>query len=136
MKACPDGWRVSSRQDWADAAKSVTGQDYALDANMYDVAGYFMGNILFNGERMWAYWPKVNITDELGLAIMPVGYAIVGETASFKSMYDYAAIWTSDENGEDDAYYRYIFVEQPDIMLGCTDKTSFAASVRCVRDHQ
>lgn len=136
MTACPEGWRVASRQDWADAAKSVTGLDYSLDENMYDVAGAFMGNIMFNGERMWAYWPDVTISDELGLALMPSGYGVIGERTEFKAMYEYAAVWTSDESGSDRAFYRYIFVERPDFMIGTTDRDSFAASVRCVRDHQ
>lgn len=135
MTACPDGWRVSSRQDWVDAAKAATGQDFGLDDNMYDIAGHFMGNISFNGERMWDYWPGVRITDDLGLSLMPVGYAVIGDQATFKSMYNYSVLWTSDDNG-DDAYYRYIYVERPDFMIGCTGKTSFGASVRCVRDHQ
>ena len=32
------------------------------------------------------------------------------------------------------ALYRYIYVKQPDIYLGQADKSSFAASVRCVRE--
>ena len=44
------------------------------------------------------------------------------------------SLWTSDQNGDDSAYYRYIYVKQNDIMIGYGDKESFQASVRCVKD--
>ena len=44
--------------------------------------------------------------------------------------------WTADEKDADQAYYRYFYDESPDLFMGHSDKASFAANVRCVRDHQ
>lgn len=137
--SCPEGWRLSTLQDWADAAgTSVDGTPFDPGKHMYSVAVDFMGNITFNGERMWEYWPGVRITDSKGLSMMPVGYATINTDgkASFASMNDYSVFWTADEKDQDKAYYRYIYSERPDVLLGSADKKSFAASVRCVRDHK
>lgn len=138
MTACPEGWRVSSLKDWADAAKVLTGKDFETDKTMYSVAVDFMGDIRFNNERMWDYWPDVTITDKSGLSLMPTGYAIANGSskAKFDSMNGYSVYWTSDISEDGQAYYRYIYAEQPDIMLGSAGKDSFAATVRCVRDHE
>ena len=135
--ACPEGWRLSSLDDWADAASAILGERPEPSARFYSVAGGFMGDIYFNGNKMWEYWPKVQITDKLGLSMLPLGYAIKQETRPrFNSMYDYATFWTSDEKDGEQAFYRYFFDESPDLFMGHADKASFAANVRCVRDHQ
>lgn len=136
--SCPEGWRLSSLQDWADAVKAVTGTEFEVDKHMYSVAGSFMGDIYFNGEKMWEYWPDVKITNNAGLSMMPLGYASIGGNgkADFDSLNGYSVFWTADEKDSEKAYYRYIYEEDPDILIGSAGKTSFAASVRCVRDHQ
>lgn len=137
VTACPEGWRLSSLKDWADAAKALTDKDFDTDKTMDSVAVDFMGDILFNGEKMWEYWPEVKITNKSGLGLMPTGYAISNgkEKAKFDSMNGYSVYWTSDTNEDGQAFYRYIYAEQPDIKLGSAEKDSFAATVRCVRDH-
>lgn len=137
--ACPDGWRVSTLEDWADAAAALTGNEFTTDGTMYSVAGEFMGDMYFNGEKMWEYWPEVKITNKSGLCIMPVGYATISTQgpAQFSSVQSgYAAFWTAEEKNSEMGYYRYIYEEHPDIFLGNADKKSFGASVRCVRDHE
>ena len=137
--ACPEGWRVSTLKDWADAAASVTGKEFTTDGAMLSVAGEFMGDLYFNGEKMWEYWPEVKITNKSGLSMMPVGYATIPTqgSAQFSSLQSgYAAFWTADEKDSEMAYYRYIHEEHPDIFLGNADKMTFGASVRCVRDHE
>ena len=133
--ACPQGWRVSSLQDWVDAATAVSNQAIGPKDTFYSMAGYFMGDLYFNDEKMWEYWPQVKLTNSSGLSLMPAGYANIGESSpEFDEMYNYSAVWTADEKDEDLAYYRYIYVEKPDVMLGCASKSSFGASVRCVKD--
>ena len=137
VKACPEGWRMSSLGDWSDAASVILGENPDPKDRFLSIAGGFMGNIYFNGQRMWEYWPKVSITDDLRLSMTPMGYALKRETgAAFKSQFDYAAFWTSDEKDAEQAYYRYFYDESPDLFIGSAVKSSFAASVRCVRDHQ
>lgn len=136
LKACPDGWRLPSGKDWTEAAKAAGAGEVSDTDNYYGVAGKFMGNIYFNGDVMWEYWPEVKTTDDLGLDVMPVGYATLDSEneGTFAGYLDYAALWTSDEKDEDMAFYRYIYVKKPDLMLGSADKSLFMASVRCVRD--
>ena len=138
VASCPEGWRVSTLQDWADAAKTATGTDYDPGKHMYSIAGDFMGDISLNGEKLWEYWPDVKITNKTGLYMIPLGYAVINENgrASFDSLNGYSVFWTADEKDEDQAYYRYIYEEKPDVLLGTAGKKSFAASVRCVRDHE
>lgn len=137
LSACPEGWRLSSLDDWAEAAKALTGEKPDPNERFLSVAGGFMGDMYFNGNKMWEYWPKVKITNQLGLSMMPLGYAVKQERyARFNSMYEYAAFWTSDEKDGGQAFYRYFYDESPDLFLGHSDKASFAANVRCVRAHQ
>lgn len=135
--SCPEGWRLSSLDDWADAASVVLGQRPGPQDRYYSAAGAFMGNLSFNGKKMWEYWPDVKITDQLGLSVIPLGFASRMEsTTEFRSMYDYAAFWTADEKDGEQAFYRYFFDESPDLFIGSSSKGSFAANVRCVRDHE
>ena len=137
VTACPEGWRLSGLGEWADAAAVILGERPDPMSRFYSAAGGFMGKVRFNGNEMWEYWPKVDITDQLGLSMVPLGYAVKQESnARFNSMYDYAAFWTADEKDAEQAYYRYFYDESPDLFMGHSDKSSFAANVRCVRDHQ
>lgn len=137
MSSCPEGWRVSTLGDWSEAASLILGGNPDPNDRFNSVAGEFMGNIYFNGQRMWEYWPKVSITDKLGLSMTPLGYAVKREAGDlFKSQFEYAAFWTSDSKDDDQAYYRYFFEESPDLFIGSASKSTFAANVRCVRDHQ
>ena len=137
ISACPDGWRLSTLDDWADAASAVLDKRPDPSVRFQSAAGYFMGDLRFNGEKMWEYWPDVKITDKLGLSIIPLGYASkMANRVDFDSMYEYAAFWTSGEKDAEQAFYRYFFDESPDLFIGYSSKKSFAANVRCVRDHE
>ena len=127
--ACPEGWRLPTDADWtALDASAVAGQDIP------GLAGKLMGDIYFNGTKMWEYWREVKITDQLGLSAMPVGYATVsGKDYTFDGLYSYAAFWTSDES-EDLGVCRYVFHKKDIVYRGRMSKTEFAATVRCVRD--
>ena len=114
----------------------------------------------FNGERMWEYWPQVTITDEPVFCALPTGYANI-VTGTFKDAFDIrysdssvttrAVFWVKAADGTEDAVYKYIVEDQPvyegedgetlpldkktGIYTGYADRTSFGASIRCVREH-
>lgn len=137
VSACPEGWRLSSLDDWANAASVILGSKPDPQSRFFSIAGSFMGDLYFNGNKMWEYWPKVKITDQLGLSMLPLGFATKQETAAkFDNMYEYAAFWTADEKDGEQAYYRYFYDESPDLFIGRSNKSAFAANVRCVRDKQ
>jgi uncharacterized protein (TIGR02145 family) len=58
------------------------------------------------------------------------------DAALFEGVYEFAAFWTADEaeDNTDMAYYRYLYAKAPHLMIGKGYKSSFGASVRCVRE--
>lgn len=135
VEACPDGWRLPSDADFAALATSVAPQGTVFKAfeEFPGVAGNLMVNAKFVGERMWEYWPQVDITNKTGFCALPVGYAIYsGSGNRFVGINTYAMFWTSDTEGEN-GFYRYIHVQESDIHIGKGDKDSFRATVRCVK---
>lgn len=127
--ACPEGWRLPTDAEWTALDPSATaGRDIS------GLAGKVMADLYFNGTKMWEYWREVRITDQLGLSIMPVGYAsIADENYTFEGLYSYAAFWTADEV-DGAGICRYIYQAKDVVYRGRMSKTDFAASVRCVRD--
>lgn len=147
LKICPEGWRLPTLEDWAALGTAVTEEeDDAADytySTIPGIAGKLMTNAYFNENRMWEYWPSVGkITNSSGICMIPEGFANLGEKdsegnypfAKFTGAYEYAVFWTADIADDGMAYYRYIYCEEPDFMMGKGDINTFGASVRCVRD--
>ena len=153
VKACPEGWRLPTDQDWIDMAKAF-GAPASLEphSQIPAMAAKIMANASYNGTLMWEYWPAVGeITNATGLSVIPAGYANLGTPAKtpketefnegtypgayFNGANEYAAFWTADrvEGEEGMAYYRYIIANQPFISIEKGDTKTFGASVRCVR---
>lgn len=130
---CPEGWRLPSDKDWC-ALSAACGVEAKEGSDIKGFAGKIMENIYFNGSRMWEYWRDVKIDNEAGLSAAPFGYAFYKDDAfEFKGYGEYASFWTSDQT-EDLGVYRYIIGDKNVVYYGAADKTSFAASVRCVRE--
>ena len=127
--ACPEGWRLPTDAEWTALADGAQ----AAGKDLPSMAGKVMADLYFNGNKMWEYWREVPITDQLGLSVMPVGFAnIIDGDYTFDGLYKYAAFWTSDESGGQ-GVMRYIYHNKNVIYRGLMPKTDFAASVRCVR---
>ncbi len=126
--ACPEGWRLPTDADWtALQADAEPGKD------IFGLAGKLMGDLYFNGARMWEYWRDVRITDAFAFSAIPAGYAVVdGDYFDNQALYGYAAFWTADE-ADGQGVCRYISEDRDIVYRGCFSKTEFAASVRCVR---
>lgn len=128
VSICPDGWRLPTSAE--------------LDALVEDFGGVkdIMSDVYFNGDRpkdkMWRYWPKVGtITDGSKLSLFPTGYAVkAGDRYNFYDLQVKSVLWTSDNDGNGKAVARYIHEDQNILYSGLFDQSSFAASVRCVRD--
>ncbi|MBR5660613.1 MAG: hypothetical protein IKW99_03590 [Bacteroidales bacterium] len=130
MTACPEGWHLPSDADFAALVEASVGRGDIFAG----AAGSIMSDVYFNGIKMWTFWPDVKITNKAKFSAIPIGYAINQEgIRKFVGTNEYAAFWTSDENGEN-GLYRYIFVSKTDIFCSSGDKGSFLASVRCVKD--
>lgn len=119
LSACPAGYRLPTAAE-VDAMAAAYGNvgDLLLDAH-------------FNSEKMWEFWPDVKITGKSGLNLLPWGYASASDRR-FTGYGKYAALWTSDTEGER-AVYKYIYCEENDLKTGYADKTNMAMPVRCVK---
>lgn len=130
--ACPEGWRLPSDADWAKLAKKYN-SSADVRTDIRSAAGQLMGDLYFNKTKMWEFWRDVKITNATTLSIMPVGYALISDgQPKFKSLYKYAALWTSDGT-EDAGSFRYIYHDKDILYYGQAPKKDFAASVRCIR---
>ena len=118
--ACPEGWRLPTDEEW-----ETFGED----------AGALMVNARWYDERLWEYWPEVNITNSSRMSVIPSGYALRGDFNQFKGVNNYAVFWTATTDPADAslALCRYINVKLPEIFVDSRDKASFGASVRCVK---
>lgn len=139
-KACPEGWRLSTAEDWLALAVEAASKQEGVDGTAFDKSGIFSGiagglmaDAEFNGVKMWEYWPQVKITNVLHFAAVSAGMATISSSSvKFEGIKEYSAFWTDAGDGER-GYYRYIYVDSPDVQIG-EGYSSFAASVRCVRD--
>lgn len=133
--ACPDGWALPSDAEFVSMAIAAGGTaDSSEHATVKGVSGAMMGDIYFNGSKLWEFWPDVKITNASGFTAIPTGFATVEDGKyEFKGYGGYAMYWTADEKDSDLAYVRYIYVDKPDLYCTAADKKGIAASVRCVR---
>lgn len=143
VKACPEGWRLPTDEEWAAMAKAVNPEcTVNSDGSLTDIAAALMADIKMNKITLWEYWPEVGeITNASQLAIIPCGYSNLGEmtdgkhpNAGFAGIYEYSVFWTADKSEDDSmAKYRYIYVKEPGMALAEAHTQTFGASVRCVR---
>lgn len=157
-----NSWRLPTDEDWVNLVKSITTDatgEFQAEAHrdIYwdnetngkpSLAARLIADGYFNGEKHWDYWPEIGVpANTSGLAILPVGYSNLGVTpqlksksaypaALFEGTYEFAAFWTADEveGNADMAYYRYMYMKAPHLMIGKGYKGTFGASVRCVRE--
>ncbi len=131
--ACPEGWHLPSEAEWVALLKDMGApSDLQPLQDSPCGAGKLMVKALFNGVPMWDYYRGVTIKDA-ALSAIPTGYAQINEGQySFYDFDNYSIFWTSDEF-EGKGVYRYIFEQYDNVFVGHADKSSFAASVRCVR---
>ena len=136
--ACPEGWRLPTDEDFKTLLSSVAdAESLTLHETFKNAGSSMMVNATFLDERLWTYWPEINLDNSSRFCGLPVGYAIqIGTACRYTGFETYASFWTADECGEgsDTAFYRYLYVRSNDLYIGQGDKSSFRASVRCVRD--
>ena len=124
-------WELPTLEDWKTLENHISG---LLD-NKYgkSLNAAMMAEATFNGTEMLDYWPVVgDIRNGSGFSAIPVGYSNT-MASDFKGCFEYATFWTADEATEDEAYYKYFIYDQPEIFTSKGSKTSFGASVRCIR---
>lgn len=132
QNACPEGWTLPSDEDWVSLGK-IYGESSSVHKDIKGLAGDIMGDLHFNGTKMWEFWRDVKITDKAALSVMPAGYAVISDgDFDFQELYKYAALWTADSD-EGNAGLRYIYHDKDIVYYGKVSKSDFAANVRCIR---
>jgi len=110
--ACPYGWRLPTRAEWAALAESAGGGERAAK-------GLKAGGAGWNGE------------DDYGWSAMPGGFRYPDGT--YSSVGDMGAWWSSGESDDANAYGRYINASRGGIYEGSVKKRT-GYSVRCVSE--
>lgn len=123
VSVCPEGWRLPTAAEWEALPTDV---------------GKLMVDAHFNGQKVWEYWPAIKITNETGLALMPLGYFNPFTKEDFNGILQYGCFWTADTRADEpgQAIYKYIYLKENDLKTASADKGGLAMSVRCVRKHQ
>lgn len=133
LTICPEGWRLPTDAEWMSAIQASATETPEEYKTWKGVCGSVMTYAKFNGTDLWDFWPEVDVTNETGLMVIPVGYANT-ESKINEGFSEQAVFWTADANSEEKAYCRYIVESNPDMYSLAAHKTSFGASVRCVKD--
>lgn len=126
QEVCPWGWHLPTVAEF----EASFADDYG-----FIYSGDLMADASFLDEKMWTYWPQVQITNLYGFNALPLGYIDYTDLINTYDKYgDYAMWWTADAD-EEMATYLYIFEENEIVMKGQGDKKTLAMGVRCVRDY-
>jgi len=85
-----------------------------------------------NGAYLWPYSPRNTKSNKAAWNGLPGGNSV--NYGNNYGNYGYFGFWLSaTEADEDNGYYRYINYDVNQFPYHQTDKSSFGASVRCVR---
>lgn len=130
---CPEGWTIPTNEDWTDLASSLSeGEINDFFNNWNSIGEKLSADAYLNGNRMWPYSPDNVRTNVSGFNAVPAGN-VQHNSSLFRNNGEYAFWWSASEKNESQAYYRYIYYDLGTAPYGATDKSMFAASVRCVK---
>ncbi len=130
---CPEGWSIPTAEDWEDLGAALNGgEPFAPGSDWKGVAGKLMAGAFFNGEKIWPYSPEVDITNDFRWNALSGGTGVLDYTV-FSNICKYGFWWTGAEKDSNNAYFRYIFCEYPNVSVNYSSKDGMAASVRCVK---
>lgn len=100
------------------------------------LAGKMMADATFQKEKMWEYFPAVQITNEYSFDAIPLGYVDMTDAFSTYNHYgEYACYWTADSTDDGKmGKFIYLYANNEKALEGTGDKNSLYMTVRCVKD--
>lgn len=132
---CPPGWRLPDNEDWEELGKLLNNNtSIAFDSNWSGLGGKVTFQGWFNEISIWKYSPNHTLSNLYKWSAMPAGNA-QNDYSKFRYIREYGFWWSATQYDSNNAYYRYIYYDNSDFPYNYTNKSDFAASVRCVRDN-
>ncbi|MDD3687537.1 MAG: FISUMP domain-containing protein, partial [Bacteroidales bacterium] len=135
--ACPDGWHLSTHNDWVDLERSVCLSENCEEAFSYDVMtggmGEFEGSALIMDTTLWVSSTITNnqYVGTSGFDALPGGYKF--QTNSFSYIGTTARFWLANNYNAASSYIRYVYNPYTTIIRSTANK-EYGMSVRCVKD--
>ena len=130
---CPPGWSIPTNEDWVDLAKAINGgNEVSFIENWEGIAPKLMANADFIGTAVWTYSPAVTPSNETGWNALAAGCSM-NDYNNYSNMLKYGFWWSSTQKDNNNAHYKYIYSEYPDLSVNYGSKDGMGASVRCVR---
>ena len=131
--ACPPGWSVPTNEDWAHLATIVNDSiPLPFLDNWDNIADPLCAYAKLNDTYVWPYSPRNTKSNSAAWNGLPGGNSS-NNGNNFSNYGNYGFWLSSSEANASNGYYRYINYDINKCSYHHTDKSSFGASVRCVR---
>ena len=135
-KLCPDGWHVSTNEDWINM-EVYLGMDSAQAQN-YGWRGTNQGSQIAGRGDLWINSTLVR-NAEFGIAgfmALPSGY--ISHRGGFHGSYgtydDYVIFWVAPDLQNESCTKRFLYYREAGIFKAAQNTTGWGYSVRCVKD--
>jgi uncharacterized protein (TIGR02145 family) len=119
MRACPAGWHLPTREEWAKLFNAIGGDTVA-------------------GGKLKSKWPKWDGTDDYGFSAMPGGYYTRYWRCCTAKRFTSGGLgglwWTASEHGESGGAYSQSMDTRYKSEWNYNNKAGNGFSVRCVED--
>jgi len=123
---CPNGWHLPGDAEWEQLAQTINtrkGPYHQSGDNWNDVGNHLKATSGWNNLG--------NGTDDFGFSALPGGYRYY--YGSFYHIRDTGYWWSTTENNDGNAWYRYLHYSNSDFSRTNYSR-DYGFSIRCIRD--